>query len=646
MNGDSRPVMTPAMTPATTAETTAKTTTETTTETTAATTADPWPALVSKLRSGGDFALWQGAAMRLRRDQDALARYTSRKATLLILATHTMDFYAGLLPVAGLATGVDLRVVQVPFGQVEQELLRPSPAVLDARPDYVLLAGSAEDLRLGDIADPDEAVGAAVDRWTACWEHARNRLRARVIQHTFVVGDGDPHGNSSGLTPGGAETVVARINGELLRRGGDEVLFVDCARLAAGLGRRRWHDPRLWHTLRQAVSFEALPALAAATAGVIAADLGLGRRCLVLDLDNTLWGGVLAEEGPSGIALGSGPAGEAYTRFQEYLLALRGRGMILAVASKNDADLVATALDGAPGMRLRRQDFAAVVADWRPKSEQILDIAGRLRLGLESIAFVDDNPAERAEVAAALPQVDVIELPEHPAGFVRALAERPTLAASPPTAADRLRARSYAGAELASRSAARAGSIEEFLDGLRMRATVRVLGPADLTRAAQLVQKTNQFNLTTRRRTRGELAALATDPGWRCYTLALRDTFADHGTVGVLLLRLDGPVAEIDTLLLSCRVIGRTAERRLLATAATAARAAGCTRLRGSYLRSDRNGLVADLYPELGFAACAPNGSRCTYEYDLESGPPLDTRHISENGPKNGPKNGSEDGNG
>jgi FkbH-like protein len=232
-------------------------------------------------------------------------------------------------------------------------------------------------------------------------------------------------------------------------------------------------------------------------------------------------------------------------------------------------------------------------------------------------------------VAAALPAVDVIDLPPNPAGYLRALADRPTLAAPPPTAADRVRARSYAAARQAALSAAAAGTIEEFLDGLRMRATVRRLGPADLNRAAQLAQKTNQFNLTTARRGREELAGLATDPRWLCYVLELSDRFADHGATGLLLARLDGPAAELDTLLLSCRIIGRTAERRLLAVAATGARTAGCRVLRGVYVPSDRNGLVRSLYPSLGFAAAELGSSRCTYEYDLMSGPPLDTPHIS-----------------
>ncbi|WP_280270877.1 HAD-IIIC family phosphatase [Nocardia wallacei] len=352
------------------------------------------------------------------------------------------------------------------------------------------------------------------------------------------------------------------------------------------------------------------------------------RRCLVVDLDNTLWGGVLGEAGFDGVSVGAGRDGEDFARFQDYLLGLRRRGIILAVASKNDADLVADAFERVPGMRLRRNDFAAVVADWRPKSEQLRDIAAQLRLHPRSLAFVDDNPAECAEVSRALPEVDVIALPSQPALYIRALADRPTLTPPMPTAADDTRAQSYAGLHRAEQARQSADTLESFLDSLNMSATVRRATPDDLPRVAQLTQKTNQFNLTTRRRSLAELTELADDAEWWCGTLELRDRFADHGLVGVVVASLSGPVADIDTLLLSCRVIGRTAERLLLAAAADAARAAGCHTLRGRYVPTDRNALVRDMYRDVGFTPCPADGETGIYDYDLTAGPSLGTPHI------------------
>jgi FkbH-like protein len=590
-----------------------------------------WPDLLTALRGDAPAQVWRTAAGRLRDEPHIRGEFGRRRARLAILATHTTDFLTELLPVAALSCGIDLTVYQAPYGQMEAELLDNSRPIHANRPDYVLLSGTEEDLNLGR-GPADDVVSAAMERWCGLWARVAG-LGARVIQCAFASSADDAYGNRAAAVADSDTAIVWRVNAELLRRGADRVLFVDCDRLAAETGRRAWRDPRHMDMLHQPVSLAALPVLARSIAGVLGADLSLSRRCVVVDLDNTLWGGVLGEDGIRGVAA-AGPEAAAFQRFQRYLISLRRRGMALAVASKNDADLAERALDEVPGMLLRRDDFALVVADWRPKSEQLREIAERLGLGLDSMAFVDDNPAERAEVASRLPEVDVIPLPAQPAGYVRALAWRPTLEPGTLTADDLARAQSYAALRGAEDLRMATDSLEEFLDGLSMSARVRVIGKDDIPRAVQLVQKTNQFNLTTRRHSRERIEALASDPSWRCFALSLSDRFADHGTVGLLLMRLDGETAEIDTLLLSCRVIGRTAERRLVAAAAAAARAAGCARLTGAYMPTSRNRLVADVYPELGFTtlesgACEGTGGRL-FVYDLDGDGPEDTPHLKE----------------
>jgi FkbH-like protein len=280
-------------------------------------------------------------------------------------------------------------------------------------------------------------------------------------------------------------------------------------------------------------------------------------------------------------------------------------------------------------MVLGPEHFAAVVADWRPKSAQLASISEYLRLPLDSLVFVDDNPAECAEVGLAHPGVDVVPLPGHPADYTAALAGRPTLAASAVTEADSLRTASYQALAAADRLRDDTPSLEEFLDQLRMVARVRPLDEESLPRVAQLVKKTNQFNTTTRRHGEADLRRRAAAPDWICLTLELGDRFGRHGVVGVLLLHTAPPVAEIDTLLLSCRVIGRTAERRLLARAGELAARAGCTTLRGLYTPSGRNDLVRDLYPKLGFREVRHSDHLVVYDHHLGSAP-LDTPHITE----------------
>jgi len=583
-----------------------------------------WADLLRTLRGDLGPGLWRSASRRLAGEPEAGQEYGRRSVRVAVLAPHTTDFLVELLPVAGLSCGIDLSVEPVAYGQLETRLLDPA-ARWSADPDYLVLWGSHEDLQLGS-APADQVVAAAVERWTGLWDLCRQTSGARVVQCLFAAPAYDVYGTSAATVPESDTSVVARINAELVARRHDGVLFVDCDNLAAQTSRRQWRDERHWDAIRLPVAPSALPALARALAGVLAADLGLGIRCLVLDLDNTLWGGVLGEDGINGVETGGG-----FARFQDYLLGLRRRGIVLAVASKNDQALAEQALEQVPGMRLRRADFAAVVADWRPKSEQLRDIAARLKLGTASLALVDDNPAECAEVAAHLPGTDVIALPASPAAYVGALAGRPTLEPAPPTAADYARTASYAALEQAESLRLSSGSLADFLDSLQMRTQVTPLDQDNLDRAAQLIQKTNQFNPTTRRHPREHLLEVSKDPAWRTFSLTLRDRFADHGQIGLLLLRINGDSAEIDTLLLSCRVIGRTAERRLVALAADAAREAGCTTLIGRYIPTDRNELVANVYPGLGFQPGDEDGDGArSYTYPLNEPGPEDSPHLKE----------------
>jgi FkbH-like protein len=346
----------------------------------------------------------------------------------------------------------------------------------------------------------------------------------------------------------------------------------------------------------------ALPELARHTAAVIAARLGLSRRALVLDLDNTLWGGVVGDDGVGGILLGQGAEGEAFVDFQAALKELTGRGILLAVASKNDPEVARRPFLDHPEMVLKLDDVAAFAANWGPKSESIRSIAETLSLGLSSLVFLDDNPYERAEVRRALPEVDVPLLPEEPTGFRAALEAYPYLEPAGFTEADRARAGQYRARARAEAVRVQSGSLEAYQASLNMVARIGPVDAVNLARVVQLVNKTNQFNLTTRRRNQAELEAFLARPGAEGFWVRLSDKFADHGLIAVALAAREGSALVVDTLLMSCRVLGRGVEALILAELGARAAAAGCATLEGSYIPSGRNGMVADLYPRLGMA--------------------------------------------
>ncbi|WP_051854749.1 HAD-IIIC family phosphatase [Streptomyces sp. NRRL B-1347] len=589
---------------------------------------------------------WYRASVRLTR-QPPPVEPVLRELEVAVLATFTTDLLNELLPVAGLPHRMLLRPRRLPFGQIEQLLAGGENAPLRARggaPGYVVLAGTAHDLLPADAVPGDAAAvekwaEAAVARWTGLWD-AATALGSQVIQLGFVAPAPDPLAHALSAAPavaGSLTALVRRVNDDLAERATGRVRFVATERLVHAMGTARWSDPRHWYRLRQPVSLEALPVLAAAVADAVAVDTALTPRCVVVDLDGTLWHGVLGQDGIDGVAVGGGrgPVGEAHADFQRFLRGLRAGGIALAVCSKNDPDLAHRALAQVPGMVLGPGDFAAVSASWEPKSRQLARLAGTLRLGLDSMVFVDDNPAERAEVAAALPEVRVVPLPGAPAEFAAAVAATPGLVAGAGSA-DALRGQSYAALARAAELAGRAPDLGTYLRGLRMRSRLAPIDATTLPRAAELVARTNQFNLTTRRRTQAELTALVERPGTYAACLALTDRFADHGVVGVVIAVLGedgdgGRRAEIDTLLLSCRVIGRTAEQDLVAAAGRWAAARGAVRLVGRYRPTNRNALVESLYADLDFTPLGSDeqGSRA-FQYDLRAGAPARSPYIED----------------
>ena len=487
---------------------------------------------------------------------------------------------------------------EAPYGQYRQAILDPGSALYAFGPDVVVLALHDGDVPFLSVsADPEDALDRQVSLLAGLWKQLVERTGATVLQFTFAIPPEQPLGHLGASLTGSRLRLLRELNLRMTAAAPDPVVFVDCERLAAEVGTRTWFDPRYWHLAKQAVNPRCVPLLARQVGAVVAASAGVSRKCLVLDLDHTLWGGVLGEDGIDGIRLGEGSEGEAFSAFQEYLLALRSRGVVLAVCSKNDEALVREAFTTHPSMRLSLDDMAVVSAGWDDKPAQLRRIAQDLALGLDSMVFVDDNPVEREAVRQLLPDVDVIRLPADPAGYVRALADYPYLEIVRLTAEDTERTAQYRARAAAAAALTEASSLDEFLASLEMDAAVEPVGPSNLARVAQLVSKTNQFNLTGRRRSQAELEVLCDDPQVVALGVRLRDRFADHGLVAVLIGRVDGTTFEIDTWLMSCRVIGRTLEHALAQVVARTAAERGCTRVRGVYVPSAKNGLVGGPVP-------------------------------------------------
>jgi FkbH-like protein len=384
-------------------------------------------------------------------------------------------------------------------------------------------------------------------------------------------------------------------------RAGD-VTVVDVARAAAWVGLETWDDPGRWHHAKMPFAPHLAPLYGDLVARVLGALSGRARKCLVLDLDNTLWGGVVGDDGIEGIVLGQGDAGgEAFLEIQRLARRLRERGVILAVCSKNEADVALAPFREHPEMALREEDIALFQANWTDKAANLRRIAETLDIGLDALVFLDDNPAEREQVRRELPMVAVPELPDDPALYPRALMAGGWFEAVSFVEEDARRADDYR-AQAQRRELASTSDVAGYLASLDMVMSVRPFDALGRARIAQLVARSNQFNLTTRRYAEAQIAAFEADP--QAFTLQVRlaDRFGDSGMISVVIFRREGADWVADTWLMSCRVLGRRVEEAVLAEAAAAARAAGAERLVGRYVPTPKNRLVERHYEKLGFA--------------------------------------------
>jgi FkbH-like protein len=380
----------------------------------------------------------------------------------------------------------------------------------------------------------------------------------------------------------------------------ERVRQLDLQGLVLNSGLKAVHDQRKWYLYRQPYSDGFWLEIGELLGRLIAAETREAKKCVVLDLDNTLWGGIIGEDGLEGIQLGQDFPGLAYQQFQRYLLWLKTRGVLLAVASRNNPEDALEVFDRHDAMVLTRRDIAAFEIHWDSKVESLKRVAARLNIGIDALVFVDDNPKEIAEVAERLPDVTCVLVPEEIALLPALLAETGLFDVAEITDEDRRRTEMIT-ADGMRQEAQESMSEEEFLRSLNLHIRVFAAHRQHLARTTQLINKSNQFNLTTIRRTADEVAELAADPESIVLCMDISDKFGDYGLVGVSILRREAAACRIDTLLMSCRVLGRGAEATFLAKITDAARSLGCIELRGAYIPTRKNGMVADLYRRFGF---------------------------------------------
>jgi FkbH-like protein len=494
------------------------------------------------------------------------------------------------------------------YDNYNSEILDAESPLYEFKPDTVLLLPAERRCAYNGPLDSSRAEQEDVGRHVAdevldLCSTIHNRSGAEVIVGNFRLPpyfDPGPMRNSSLISEYAFRKFV---NLELGVRLPAYAHLCDIEFLSNRRGNLSGVDDRTWFESKQPFAADLLVDVAREYAHILSRLARASKKMLVLDLDNTLWGGVIGDDGLEGIELGTtSPRGEAFRDFQLYLLELSKRGVLLAVCSKNDYDRAIEPFEKHPEMVLRLKDIVSFKANWEPKPDNIRQIARELNLGLDSLVFVDDNRAEIEIVSQFVPEVSTIWAGDDPSEFAAKLKDSRFFELRSITAEDVQRVNQYKQESERQKLLITSTGMEAYLDSLEMVGTIKSFDRMDAPRVAQLIAKSNQFNLTTRRRTEAEVLGILDDEQFSAFTMRLSDRFGDHGLIAVVVGNARGEEFVIDTWLMSCRVLKRQVEEEVLNEIVRLARARGCARVIGQYIPSSKNGMVRDLYPKMGFA--------------------------------------------
>lgn len=513
--------------------------------------------------------------------------------------------------------GFSVQITTCHYGQAMQDALFAGSGINQARPAIVICALDHRWYPMspcvGNAARAAAIVEECIAQLRALVDAVRSNSGATCLLQTLALPTEPLFGSLDRTIPGTPLQLTEALNQRIVTLAKDtESILFDVCSLAAMVGTANWFDPAGWNEAKLPMHRSVLPLYGEHVMRLVAAHRGKARRCLILDLDNTVWGGVIGDDGVEGIKLGQGDAvGEAHLDVQRFALSLRARGIVLAICSKNTDEIARLPFVQHPDMLLKLDHIAVFQANWSDKASNIQAIANELSLGLESMVFMDDNPMERDIVRRMLPQVAVPELPHDPADYVRTVSAGGYFDSTRFSTEDLGRANFYQDNSRRAALKQQAGDIQSYLASLEMQITFQPFDETGRARIAQLISKSNQFNLTTRRYSESDVAAVQVDP--LAYTLQVRltDIFGDNGMISVVIARqVNQDQLEIDTWLMSCRVLGRCVENMVLGELLQHARARGLKTLVGRYKPTERNALVKDHYKKLGFNLISDEGSQ------------------------------------
>lgn len=525
---------------------------------------------------------------------------------MALLGDSATQFLATAIKGEAQARGLSLNLFEAEYNQVERQVLDPTSELYGSGAEYTVVFQSSHKLLEKFSLEAADRRGTLAEERLDFVRTLCRQVSGKIIYYNYPeIGDG-VFGSYQNKVDSSFIYQVRKLNLGLMELCQEfpNLYICDLAELQAKLGRDFCFDSSVYVSTEMLLSLDALPYVASRTLDIVCAVRGSFKKCLILDLDNTLWGGIVGDDGWENIQIGHGLGiGKAFSEFQQWVRKLKDRGIILCVCSKNDEDKAREPFEKNPEMVLRLDDFAVFMANWDNKVDNIRTIRDVLNIGFDSIVFLDDNPFERNMVREGIPELCVPELPEDPGDYLEFLYGLNLFETASYSAEDKERTRQYQVEARRAGSALAFANEADFLKSLDMVSEVRGFDSFNTPRVAQLSQRSNQFNLRTVRYTEDEVSHMGDDPHYKCFSFTLADKFGDNGLICVVILeKQDAETLFVNTWFMSCRVLKRGMEVFTLNTLVRYARENGFKRLIGEYLPTAKNGMVAEHYPRLGFS--------------------------------------------
>lgn len=553
-----------------------------------------------------------------------------------VIGSASLQLTVSVLRVLLCKYGIYANIYEGEYNGIAMDVFDDNSSLYKFNPSYVIIIPDYRDIYLqsprvlADFSEVEETVRDVVEYYVKVCNKIHDKLPGcQILLSNFVEPIEDPLGNLEANYLFSQSQFYRLVNLELIKQRKTFMTIVDIEKLAACIGKNRWFDESAYFLSKSGFALENIGFFCDAFARQFEALMGRPRKCIVLDLDNTLWGGIVGDVGYDGIMIDPNDAeGEAYLHFQKYLLSLKNRGVILAICSKNDIENAKEPFEKNEKMVLKLADISSFIANWNDKASNIKVIAKELNIGLDSIVFFDDNPTERALVKEFVNEVKVIDVPNDPAYYARALDQSFCFEWNQITKEDISRIQSYSDNRARNELLAYCENYDEFLEKLEMQVIWERVSNVTLPRFSQLTNKSNQFNLRTCRYSEAEIEEMKDSDMYELYTVSLKDKFSDYGVIACVVLRFEGDSCLIENWVMSCRVLKKTVENYTAYKIIEVSQKRGSKIIKAEFIQSKKNGMVSDLYDQLGFECVATSENSKKYVLEESQLKAYQTKYI------------------